>query len=148
MPRWGSHPPVVVCPAINHEHDGYYCQTLNIPEHTGSHVDAPAHIHPRLMSETIDAMPVRALFAPAKVFDLRPLDLGPGDLSDARMPADIGSETTPLGAGEIALQPRPAPDPLLLHGASVEDRCRLRITVARRRGDLRGLIGFAGSRPG
>jgi arylformamidase len=103
MPRWVSHPPIIVNATINHEHDGYYCQTLNIPEHTGSHVDAPAHAHPGLMYQTIDAMPVQTLLAPAKVFDLRPLALAPGQIVEAGMLAEVDAVSAPLAAGEIAL---------------------------------------------
>jgi kynurenine formamidase len=103
MPRWVSHPPLVLNSTVTHEHDGYYCQTLFIAEHTGSHVDAPAHVRPELMDQTVDKVPVETLLAPAKRFDLRPLGLGPGDLVDAKMLERLDEGPTPLGKGDIAL---------------------------------------------
>jgi arylformamidase len=103
MPRWVSHPPIIVNATINHEHDGYYCQTLNMPEHAGSHVDAPSHMHAGMMDQTIDTMPVGTLFAPAKVFDLRGFALGPGELADAAMFARLDRGSDPLATGDIAL---------------------------------------------
>ena len=43
IPRWPTHPPLVIQPTVTHAHDGYYCQTVFMGEHTGAHVDAPAH---------------------------------------------------------------------------------------------------------
>src|SRR5262249_13553701 len=34
MPRWPTHPPVVVHPTVTHEHDGYFNQTVFMSEHT------------------------------------------------------------------------------------------------------------------
>ncbi|UCF92874.1 MAG: cyclase family protein [Desulfobacterales bacterium] len=80
MPRWPTHPVVVVNPSITHAHDGYYCQTLLMGEHTGSHVDAPAHILPDRMDRTIDTFPPNYLMAPAKVTSLVHRDFKPGEL--------------------------------------------------------------------
>ena len=104
MPRWVSHPPLVVHPTINHEHDGYYCQTLSLAEHTGSHVDAPAHIHAHLMHQTIETVPVHTFLAPAKLLDLRGLGLGPGDVASAAMLAEVDAAAgRPLTRGDVAL---------------------------------------------
>jgi arylformamidase len=104
MPKWISHPPLVINPTVNHDHDDYYCQTLSLAEHTGSHIDAPAHIHPNMMEHTIETIPVDTFLAPAKVFDLRPLRLGPGDLLDAATLQRLDDETGhPLGQGDVAL---------------------------------------------
>jgi arylformamidase len=75
-----------------------------LAEHTGAHIDAPAHVHPGMMDHTIDTIPVQTFLAPAKLLDLRPLGLGPGDLADASMLAKIdASNGQPLAAGEVAL---------------------------------------------
>jgi kynurenine formamidase len=104
MPRWVTHPPLVVNPTVTHDHDGYYCQTISLAEHTGSHIDAPAHIHPNMMDHTIETVPVQTFLAPAKLFDLRPLGLGPGDLADAAALEEIDARSgQPLAAGDIAL---------------------------------------------
>ncbi len=79
MPRWPTHPPVVIDPTITHEHDGYYCQTLNMGEHSGAHVDSPSHIIPSMMNHTIDTYPVNILLGPAIKYDLSPLGAAPGD---------------------------------------------------------------------
>ena len=52
MPKFPTHPSIVIDKKITHEHDGYYCQTLNFGEHTGTHVDCPAHILPCMMKKT------------------------------------------------------------------------------------------------
>ncbi len=42
MPTYITHPPVeIIHNARNFEQNGYYSQTLVIPEHSGFHVDAP-----------------------------------------------------------------------------------------------------------
>ena len=45
IPRWPSHPHLVIDKTITHSHDGYFCQSISMAEHTGCHVDAPAHCH-------------------------------------------------------------------------------------------------------
>lgn len=83
MPNWNSHPIVsVVNDARSHLKDGYFCQLLVMPEHTGSHVDAPHHVHADLPEKTIDAYPGNVLIRPAKKVDARSLDLQPGELLD------------------------------------------------------------------
>jgi kynurenine formamidase len=104
MPRWITHPPLVINPTMNHDHDDYYCQTVFFAEHTGSHIDAPAHVHPNMMHWTIDTVRVNTFFAPAALFDLRPYGLQPGNLATAAMLQEIDSNgTTTLGPGDVAL---------------------------------------------
>jgi len=80
IPRALTHPPLIINPSITHEHDGYYCQTIFIAEHIGSHVDAPYHIHAAMSKDTIDVAPVNALIGSAKVFDVSDLELKPGEV--------------------------------------------------------------------
>lgn len=103
MPRWVTHPPLIVHPTVSYDHDGYYCQTISMAEHTGSHIDAPAHIHPEMMDHTIDTVPPQTFLAPAKLLDLRPLGLGPGDRADAAMLERADAAGPPLAAGDVAL---------------------------------------------
>lgn len=104
MLRWFTHPPVVVNPTVTHEHDGHYCQTLFLPEHVGSHVDATAHIHANMMDRTTDTLPADALLGPGKLFDLRGLGLGPGDLVAAYDLEKIDRATgSALASGDVAL---------------------------------------------
>ncbi len=104
MPRWITHPPVVVHQTITHEHDGYYNQTLNIGEHTGSHIDAPAHIHPHMMHASIETVPVQTFLAPATLFDLREFNLKPGEFATVEMFEILESRMErPLTKGDVML---------------------------------------------
>ena len=38
------------------ERDGYFCQTVVLPEHAGTHVDAPAHVRADLSDATVERM--------------------------------------------------------------------------------------------
>ena len=104
MPRWPTHPPVVVNPTIDHEHDGYFCQTLFMGEHTGSHVDAPAHILPEKRHRTIDTFPPDVLIAPGKVLRFSERNLAPGDLltADDLKKAQERAATT-LNRGDVVI---------------------------------------------
>jgi len=105
MHRWPAHPDVnIIADARNHDQHGYYLQMLVMPEHSGSHVDAPAHVHRHLMDRTIDTYAVDRLLKPGKKVDARALDLQPGQtLSLAqytRLAEEQGITITP---GDIAL---------------------------------------------
>ena len=80
IPRALTHPPFVINPTITHDHDGYYCQTIFMPEHIGTHVDAPSHMHPELKDDTIDVAQVDCLVGVAKVIDFSYLDAKPGQI--------------------------------------------------------------------
>lgn len=84
MPRWPAHPPLEIDgQARNHAEHGYFVQWLAMGEHTGAHVDAPAHIHADRMEQTIDRVPAQALIAPYKKYDLSGKGLVPGELATA-----------------------------------------------------------------
>lgn len=70
MPKFPTHPAIVIDQTVTHEHDGYYCQTLNLGEHSGAHVDCPAHIIPSMMDKTVETYPANMLFGPAIKYDL------------------------------------------------------------------------------
>jgi arylformamidase len=82
MPRFPTHPPIVIYPTITHSHDGYYCQTLFMPEHIGSHVDAPFHIHPNIPNLTVETISIKSLIGPAKILDLSNFNLAPGEFAN------------------------------------------------------------------
>lgn len=104
MPRWPTHPPLVLHPTVTHEHDGYYCQTLFMPEHIGAHVDMPAHIHASMQEDTVDSVDPGILVGPARLFDMDSLELGPGETVDEEQLAAIESKNPdPLTRGDIAL---------------------------------------------
>lgn len=83
MPVWASHPRPSIVAERTHEEHGYYSQTLTIAEHTGAHVDAPAHSVPELSDHTVERWPVEHLIAPGVRLDLTRLELGPGDCATA-----------------------------------------------------------------
>ncbi len=104
IPRWPTHPHLTIDKAVTHEHDGYYCQAIMMAEHTGAHVDAPAHMLPNRMDRTIDTFPADHLFSAAVLYDLSSLDLKPGDLvTPAMIEACERSTGAKVGKGEIAL---------------------------------------------
>lgn len=104
IPRWPTHPPVMISPVITHDHDKYYCQNLCMGEHSGAHVDAPAHQIPEMMHKTIERYPASILFSQAVVYPLWRLGKQPGERISAQeireMERDMG---TAVGPGEIAL---------------------------------------------
>ena len=83
MPRWPTHPPVIVSQTMTHEHDGFYCQNISLPEHAGAHVDAPYHIHKTMPDRTIEKVPIDYLFGPCKVIHLEHLNLQAGEVAGA-----------------------------------------------------------------
>ncbi|HEY4387499.1 MAG TPA: cyclase family protein [Ktedonobacteraceae bacterium] len=81
MPLWHSHPDVaIIDDARTIERNGYFLQTLILPEHSGSHVDAPPHNHPHLIDETIENIPLTTLMGVAKKIDLSQENYAPGEL--------------------------------------------------------------------
>lgn len=104
IPRWPTHPHLTIDKAVTHEHDGYYCQAIMMAEHTGAHVDAPAHMLPERMDRTIDTFAADHLIGEAVLYDFSDRALQPGDLITA---ADLLAKEAETGAavgqGEIAL---------------------------------------------
>lgn len=78
MPKWITHPQIIVDPTITHEHDGYYCQTLVLGEHSGAHVDSPAHVFADRMDQTIDTFPPNVIMGQAIVYQLEKFNPQPG----------------------------------------------------------------------
>ncbi len=104
MPRFPTHPHLVIDPTITHEHDGYYCQTVSMAEHTGCHMDAPSHIIAGMMDQTVDVLRPDGLVGPAVLYDFSDREWKPGETMTAddimRYEADRGVK---VGAGEMAL---------------------------------------------
>lgn len=78
IPKWPQHPHLVIDPTIVHDHDGYYCQTISMAEHTAAHVDAPAHILAGRMDRTIETFPANMLMGPAVKYDIKSMHPQPG----------------------------------------------------------------------
>jgi arylformamidase len=80
FPVFPGHPPIEIdTGARTHKRDGYFLQSIRMGEHTGSHVDAPAHIHRRLAARTIDTFSVETFIAPYVKYDLTLLGLCAGE---------------------------------------------------------------------
>ncbi|MBD0378858.1 cyclase family protein [Paenibacillus sedimenti] len=79
IPKWASHPSLVIDPTATHEHDGYACQSIFLGEHTGTHVDAPFHIHSDLSNCTIEHMDPGSLIGKCTVIDLSRKGWKPGE---------------------------------------------------------------------
>lgn len=104
IPLWPSHPQLVIDPTKRHDRDGYFCQTISMAEHTGAHVDAPAHIHADRMRETVDVIAPDRLIARAVIYDFSDRALGPGQtLSAADIRAKEKATGIAAGEGTIAL---------------------------------------------
>ena len=104
MPLWSSHPGVSVEASRTFDRDGYFCQTVTLPEHAGAHVDAPAHVRPDLREATVDRLPVDALVAPAWKIDVSGDDLRPGQvLTLARFREFVAAAGIAIRAGDIVL---------------------------------------------
>jgi len=83
IPRFPTHPHFFIDPTVSYEHDGYYCQSLMMPEHIGCHVDAPAHVPEGDKNATVDMFAIDALIASATVYDFSDRDWKPGDVLTA-----------------------------------------------------------------
>jgi kynurenine formamidase len=96
MPRLPNHPPIIITTYGTHdevrEADGYKFSTatmsLALGDHSGTHVDAPAHFDADPSAKTIDQIPLENYFLDAVCLDLsaKPLksDISIDDLKRAR----------------------------------------------------------------
>lgn len=103
MTVFPGHPPVRLEPARTHRDDGYFLQELTLGEHTGSHIDAPAHAHADLPELTIETFPVARFVVPYVILDLAPLGLGPGELASAADIRGAVGDAVPGRPGEAVL---------------------------------------------
>jgi len=102
-PIWPSHPPLIIHKTITHEKDGYFTNSIFMAEHTGTHVDAPAHIHADQPDATIDVAPLTNLIGSACVIDVSELDLGPGETLGEGAILDWEARHGQIQSGEIVL---------------------------------------------
>lgn len=84
---WPGSEPVAIEAVATLEADGHFAQVLRVPEHSGTHLDAPAHFVPG--GATVDAIPVEALVVPCAVLDVR--DRAAADPDFALGEADLGA---------------------------------------------------------
>jgi kynurenine formamidase len=79
-----------------------YWRDLAVPEHAGTHVDAPGHFSPG--GETVDALALERLVRPAACLDARELcgDDGDAEVTDTDLLA-FEAEHGALGPGDVLL---------------------------------------------
>lgn len=105
MPKWWSHPDLqIITDSRNFEQNGYFLQTLILPEHLGCHVDVPIHNHPAMADRTMTYYPPDCVFGPAKKVDVSALDLQPGQLlALGQFEAAASEASVTVEAGDIVL---------------------------------------------
>lgn len=101
MARLPNHPMVIIAPFTTHEEkrvaDGYTFSSavtsLNMGDHSGTHVDAPVHFDEKPGARSIDQMPLEDFFTEAVCLDLshKPLksDISIEDLQQAETVAGV-----------------------------------------------------------
>ncbi len=101
MVRLPNHPMVIIAPFSTHEEkrvaDGYTFSSavtsLNMGDHSGTHVDAPVHFDERPGAKSIDAMPLETFFTEAVCLDLAHKelrsDISVSDLEQAERAAGV-----------------------------------------------------------
>ncbi|WP_428487558.1 cyclase family protein [Rhodopila sp.] len=101
MARLPNHPMVIIAPFTTHEEkrvaDGYTFSSavtsLNMGDHSGTHVDAPVHFDEKPGARSIDQMPLEDFFTEAVCLDLshKPLksDISISDLRQAEAAAGV-----------------------------------------------------------
>jgi kynurenine formamidase len=101
MARLPNHPMIIIAPFSTHaekrEADGYAFSSavlsLNMGDHSGTHVDAPVHFDDRPDAKGIDEMPLEDFFTEAVCLDLshKPLksDISIADLQAAEQAAGV-----------------------------------------------------------
>lgn len=102
MPRWPTHPPIIIDQTLTHGHDGMYCQTLCFGEHSGSHMDVPAHMADWMMDKTVDTYAPTIVCGPAIKYDVYKLGVKNGDRVNMEQILKLEEEMNDFaGAGEI-----------------------------------------------
>jgi arylformamidase len=103
LPMWFLYQPPEVKPLFTIDTAGFAANLLTLAEHSGTHVDAPAHFVAD--GDTAAEIPVDALFLrPFKKFDLSRAGLGPADLvTAAHLEAAGAAAGIELEAGDVAV---------------------------------------------
>ncbi|MBV9786208.1 MAG: cyclase family protein [Acidisphaera sp.] len=101
MARLPNHPMIIIAPFTTHEEkrvaDGYEfssaVMSLNMGDHSGTHVDAPVHFDARPGARTIDEVPLENFFTEAVCLDLSHKelrsDISIADLEQAEQEAGV-----------------------------------------------------------
>ncbi len=102
-PIWPTHPPLIIHRTVTHERHGYFTNSIFMPEHVGTHCDAPAHAVPELMDQTIDRFPIDQMVGPACVIDVSARNLDAGEMLTAADITAWESEHGQIRSGDIVL---------------------------------------------
>lgn len=87
---WPDARPFCATTIAHHETEPGYARNLEVPEHAGTHLDAPAHFHRH--GASVDAIPIAALVRPAVKLDVRDRVNGNAEaLVDAAMIRELES---------------------------------------------------------
>jgi kynurenine formamidase len=101
-PRWPGAAPVIGSVLYDFAADGFYDRDLSLPEHVGTHLDAPAHF--ALAGRRAHQLGAADLVREARVFDIRELC---GDDADFALTADqivaLEREIGPVEPATVAL---------------------------------------------
>lgn len=90
MPQYCHHPEVEIVPdARDYEHHGYHLQTVILPEHSGSHVDAPSHVPIDRSDVTIETFGPLALWGRCVTVDVSARYWQPGELLELETFNDV-----------------------------------------------------------
>lgn len=103
MAVFPGHPAVELALARTHAEDGYFVQALRMGEHTGSHVDAPAHALADRPELTIDTFSAARFVVPYAILDLAPLGLEPGELASGADIRAAAGQSAPVEPGDAVL---------------------------------------------
>ena len=104
MARWWSHPDFqVIRDSRNFRQNGYFVQTLIMPEHVGCHVDVPAHVH-ESSNRTMDTFAPDCIMGPAKKLDVSGFNVEPGALlSLEQFESALAAANATIEAGDIVI---------------------------------------------
>lgn len=70
FPVFPAFQPMRVTTNVTIEEDGFFARTWEVGEHTGTHIDAPAHFAAAAGIRTVDEIPTAELVAPLVVIDI------------------------------------------------------------------------------
>jgi hypothetical protein len=68
IPAFDDNEKLSIRTLAGHEQDGYFAREITLPEHCGTHLDAPAHMAPGRW--TVDEIPPERLLGPLVVLDV------------------------------------------------------------------------------
>ncbi len=99
---WPGSQPFAVETVGEHDPDGYFARVFRTPEHSGTHLDAPAHFAPE--GARVDAVPANRLAVPCAVIDVREQCAADPDFGlEAAGVEEAEQRDGPIGPGSAVL---------------------------------------------